>query len=100
MEALTVPISQFHISITLDTDLKLRLKSLAQEDNRTPHFLIKQAITSYVQGREKNRVLMKSLDDAAAHFEATGLHVTHEEVGAWIEQLQVNRNAKPPVCHL
>lgn len=42
------------------------------------------------------------IDDAVVadkHYRETGLHVTHEEVGAWIKSLKNNPNAQAPVCH-
>jgi len=57
------------------------------------------------QGIELNQVLSNAIDaylirDAWNHYKQTGLHVTNEEVGAWIAELEAgNDDAEPPVCH-
>ena len=46
------------------------------------------------------QAVLQSVDDSIAHFEATGLHITHEEVKAWAKELETNPQAKLPECHL
>ena len=39
-------------------------------------------------------------EESDKHAEATGLHVTSDEVNAWVESLKSNPNAKIPTCHV
>jgi predicted transcriptional regulator len=44
--------------------------------------------------------LLKLIDDGHAHFEATGLHVTTNEVRAWLTTARLNPDAPRPACHV
>lgn len=33
------------------------------------------------------------------HYQATGLHVTHEEMDAWLRELEQGREIAPPAVH-
>ncbi len=61
---------------------------------------MKEAIERYLKVEEAQQAILQSVDDSIAHFEATGLHITHTEVKAWAKELKTNRNAKLPECHL
>ncbi len=37
--------------------------------------------------------------DSWEHYEATGLHVTGEEVFAWLDRLAAGEDVDPPACH-
>lgn len=36
--------------------------------------------------------------DAHAHYQATGLHTTHDAMKAWVDSLSQNPNNAPPIC--
>ncbi|MFY9259642.1 MAG: ribbon-helix-helix protein, CopG family [Gallionella sp.] len=88
------------VTIKLDASYRDRLKSLAITKKRTSHYLMKEAIERYLKVEEAQQAILQSVDDSVAHFEATGLHITHEEVKAWAEALKTNRHAQLPACHL
>jgi hypothetical protein len=59
-----------------------------------------EAIEPSFKATETNQIILTSVDGSIAHFEATRLHITHNEVKAWAKEVKSNRNAKLPECHL
>jgi predicted transcriptional regulator len=87
------------VTLKLDTSQRDRIKSLALAKKRTSHYLMKEAIERYLKTEESQQVILSSVDDSITHFEATGLHINHNEVKAWAKEIKTNRNAKLPECH-
>jgi predicted transcriptional regulator len=88
-----------NVTIKLDLDHRARLKSLATVKKRTSHYLMKEAIERYLVIEEAQQTILKSVDDSIAHYEATGLHITLDEVKTWAREIKVNPNAQLPACH-
>ncbi len=86
-------------SIKLDDDLKGRLKHLATARQRTPHWLMKEAITEYVDREEKRQAFRQDAQQAWNEYQATGLHVTGDEVTAWLETWGTDDEKAAPECH-
>lgn len=53
-----------------------------------------EAIQQYLEREEKREALQ-----AWSDYQATGLHVPHEEADAWLAQLEIGEIVEPPVCH-
>jgi len=87
------------VTIKLGDSNRDRLKSLAVAKKRSPHYLMKEAIERYIAVEEAQQVILKSVDESVTHFEATGLHISFDEVKAWAQELKINRNAQLPACH-
>jgi predicted transcriptional regulator len=88
-----------HLTVKLDSDERLRLNSIAQAKQRTPHFIMREAITRYIEQEEVQQRFLAAAEQSRKHFAATGLHITHEEFSQWVEALQSNPQAKPPKIH-
>ena len=85
-------------SLKLDADLHERLRRLAGARQRTPHWLMREAIAQYV-GREEARERLRTDALAAwAEYQATGRHATGEAVDAWLARLEAGEDADPPDC--
>lgn len=87
------------VSVKLDSNEKERFSQLASTKQRSVHFLMLQAAREYLEREEKRVELYTKAHESFEHFQATGLHVTHEEMGAWINSLGTSNELKPPVCH-
>jgi len=87
------------VTLKLDTSHRDRLKSLAVAKKRTAHYLMKEAIERYLKAEEAQQAVLTSVDDSVANFEATGLHVTLDEVKTWSGDVRAKRNAQLPICH-
>ncbi|MDT3380203.1 CopG family ribbon-helix-helix protein [Labrys neptuniae] len=86
-------------SIKLDSKVKDRLQRLADARHRKPHWLMKEAIHQYVEREEKRQAFYDDARKAWDEYQATGLHVTGEEVAAWLETWGTDDEKASPVCH-
>ena len=87
------------IAIKIDEETKNRLKQLATTRNRTAHWLMREAITHYVEREEKRAAFRRETLDAWETFRTTGMHVSASEADAWLAQLEEGNDAEPPECH-
>ncbi|MPV56811.1 CopG family transcriptional regulator [Burkholderia sp. HI2761] len=86
-------------SIKLDPALQDRVRHLAEQRRRTPHWIMREAIAQYVAREEKRESFKQEAMQAWADYQSTGLHVTHEEMDAYLEKLEAGEAAEPPECH-
>jgi predicted transcriptional regulator len=87
------------VSIKIDEDIKVRVKRLADARQRTPHWLMREAINQYLEREEKREAFRQDTLKAWESYRATGLHVTAEEADAWLNQLEQGNDTEPPECH-
>jgi predicted transcriptional regulator len=87
-------------TLQLENSFCDRYRSLAAQKRRTTHYLMQEALEHYLKVEEHQQKILQSVDDSIDHFEATGLHITLEEVEAWAKELKTNPHAKLPPCHL
>jgi predicted transcriptional regulator len=86
-------------SVKLDAQVSEKLSQLATLKKRTPHYLMREAISLYV---EQEHVRQKAIVDAKASWESfqeTGKHITLEEFDAWVDDLEKDNNTPIPECH-
>jgi predicted transcriptional regulator len=88
------------VAIKIDDDLKARLKRLAEVRQRTSHWLMREAITQYVDREEKRESFRQDALRAWEAYRTTGLHVTAEEADAWLAKLEQGNDVDPPECHV
>ena len=81
-------------SIKLDSALKERIDRLAESQQRSAHWLMKQAIEDYVGRAEQEEALRTELVARHRRYQETGLHLTGDEVNEWIEATL--RGENPP----
>ncbi|PVZ82476.1 CopG family transcriptional regulator [Serratia sp. S1B] len=86
-------------SIKLDDDLKSRLQHLAESRRRSAHWLMREAITQYVEREEKRETYLRDAQNAWDEYQKTGLHLTQEEADNWLAQLEAGQDVEPPECH-
>lgn len=72
-------------SIKLDQDMKDRVRNLAEARKRTSHWVMREAISQYVEREEKREALRQETLRAWEEFQATGKHASAEEVNRWLE---------------
>ncbi len=88
------------VAIKIEADIKERVKRLAIARQRTPHWLMREAIRQYVEREEKRETFRQDAINAWNEYQATGLHVTMAEADAWLAKLGAGKDAKPPECHV
>jgi predicted transcriptional regulator len=88
------------VAIKIDEDMKVRVKRLAEARHRTSHWLMREAITQYVNREEKREAFRQDTIKSWDEYRATGLHVTAVEADAWLAELEQGTDIEPPECHV
>ena len=88
------------VTLKIDEPLRHRVKRIADARKRTPHWLMREAITTYVEREEAEEALRQEALAAWEEYQATGLHVTQEEMSAWLQSIGTEHELPPPECHL
>jgi predicted transcriptional regulator len=86
-------------SIKLDDQLKDRIQSLADARQRTSHWIMREAITQYVEREEQAEAFRRDTLAAWEDFQATGLHATGDEVDKWLASWGTENELPAPECH-
>ena len=75
------------------------VQNLAEAKKRSAHWLMREAITQYVERESKRESFRKDAVRAWEEYRDTGLHVT-EEVQEWLETWGTDNEEDAPQCHL
>ncbi|MGH8460459.1 MAG: CopG family ribbon-helix-helix protein [Stenotrophobium sp.] len=86
-------------TIKIDQDTKERMQRLADARQRTPHWMILDAIRQYVDREEKREAFRQDGIKAWREYQETGLHLTGDEVIAWLDTWGEENEAAVPACH-
>jgi predicted transcriptional regulator len=86
------------VAIKIDEDIKARVKRLAEARNRTAHWLMREAITQYVDREEKRESFRQDTLKAWDEYRTTGKHVSGEDADAWLAKLELGNDIGPPEC--
>ncbi len=82
------------VGVKLDEETRERLKRLGEIKQRTPHWIMREAILMYLE-REEGREREKREDlERWQRYQATGQHVSHEAVEAWLETWGTDRESE------
>ena len=87
------------VSIKIDEDIRNRIKRLADARQRSSHWMMLEAIRQYVEREEKREAFLQDGIRAWNEYQATGLHVTGDEVIAWLDTWGEENEQAAPVCH-
>jgi len=87
------------IAVKLDQDTRDRLKRLADAKDRSTHWMLREAVTQFVEREEKREAFRQAGLKAWEDHQATGKHVTHDEADAWLAKLEAGEEAEVPECH-
>ncbi len=87
-------------TLKVDQGIKDRIKLLADARHRTPHRVMLDAINEYVEREEKREAFRQDGVRAWEEYQATGMHVTHEEADAWLAKLEQGQDVDMPPCHV
>ena len=87
-------------SIKLDPNMKDRVQRVADSMRRTPHWVMKEAVEKYIADAERREAWERDSLEALKELDETGLHVTGDEVIAWLESWGTDDEKPAPECHL
>ncbi len=83
--------------VKLDPNIKERLDRLGEAKNRSPHWLMKDAILRYLEEEELNEQLKQ--ETLARWQEAeSGKTVSHKAVSRWLDTWGTETESKRPPC--
>ena len=88
------------MTIKIDLDTRERVQRLADARQRTSHWLMREAISQYVEREEKRQAYRQDGINAWKAYQANGLHVTSQEADAWLDKLEAGQDVEPPECHV
>lgn len=86
------------VTIKVEENITTRVKRLADARQRTSHWLMREAITQYVDREEKREAFRQDALKAWEDFRENGLHVTADEVDAWMAQLEQGNDVDLHSC--
>ena len=86
-------------SIKIDDELKERVQHLADLRQRSAHWIMREAIASYVSREEARESFKQEALDSWAAYQETGRHVTGNEVRAWLSTWGNEAETEVPPCH-
>jgi predicted transcriptional regulator len=86
-------------SIKLDDDLANRVRRLAGLRQRSPHWLMREAIRQYVAREEARESFRQEALASWSAYQETGRHLTGAEARTWLATWGTDAETGPPECH-
>ena len=86
-------------SIKLDNELKNRIKRLADTWQRSPHWIMCEAIREYVEREELREHFKQEALASWVAYQETGRHLTGQEVRDWLDTWGTDKETEVPQCH-
>jgi len=86
-------------SIKLDDEIKSRIQNIANIKERTPHWLMRKAITDFVEREEAKEAFKQEAISSWIDYKETGKHVTGDELNHWLDSWGTNEANNLPKCH-
>ena len=87
------------VAVKLDPQMLDRVKQLAEARDRSTHWMMREAVTQFVEREEKREAFRQAGLKAWADYQETGLHVSHNEADEWLAKLEAGEEADVPECH-
>ena len=97
---LTMPTATVPMSLRVDVSLRDRLQTLATRHKRSAHALAREAVITFIEQKEAEDRWNREAMDAYNDYKATGLHITHEEMEAWLDTWGTPNEQSVPQCHV
>jgi len=86
-------------SIKIDDDLKGRVQHLATLRQRSPHWIMREAIAQYVAREESRESFKQEALASWTAYQETGQHLTGTEVQTWLKTWGTETETVAPACH-
>ena len=84
------------VGIKLDAETKDRLRVLGRLRDRSPHWLMRAAITQFLEREETYEREKREDAERWERYVLTGEAFTSDEVGAWLESVGSDHELPPP----
>lgn len=86
-------------SIKLDDGLKSRIQNLANLRHRSAHWIMREAISEYVEREEARENFKQEALTSWATYQQTGQHLTGQEIHDWLSTWGTDKETELPKCH-
>lgn len=90
-------------SIKIDDELKSRIQHLASLRQRSSRWIMREAITQYVEREEARESFKREALASWAAYQETGQHLTGQEaliwLGSWVQMLRQSFPSAMTDCH-
>ena len=86
-------------SVKLDDDLKRRIQNLAESRQRSPHWIMREAIRNYGEREEARESFNREALASWEAYQETGRHLTGQELHDWLRTWGTDRETEIPDCH-
>lgn len=87
------------VSVKLEPEVRERMKRLARSRDRSPHWLMREAILRYIEREEAREAFLQTAREAWEEYRDTGLHSTEQEVFDWLAAWGSESEPPCPACH-
>lgn len=85
--------------IDVDAATQRRLDVLAKSRRQSAALIVAEAIENFLDRVENLTEAERAAIATLERQKQTGLHLTAEEVDAWLAQLEADNDIDPPQCH-
>lgn len=85
--------------LRIDSGLRARLMSLSERRGKSLEDIAQSALAEFLEREEARDRLNQDARAAWADYCETGLHVTADEVDAWLACLEAGESVDPPAPH-
>jgi len=86
-------------SVKLDESLKTRIQHLADVRHRSAHWIMREAIQSYVEREESRESFKQEALTSWTVYQETGQHLSGKEVQNWLDTWGTGDETELPQCH-
>ena len=87
-------------ALRLEPTLKHRAQALATAEQRTFSSVVRDALQLYLDQREAEQAEIRESLAAWHEYHQSGLHVTGDEMSAWLRTWGTDDEGTSPECHL
>lgn len=87
------------VSVKLDPAIRARVENLAQARHRSAHWVMREAISQYLEHEEKREAFRHDTLKAWEEYQETGLHVSAAEADSWLGSWGTDKELPAPACH-
>jgi predicted transcriptional regulator len=84
------------VGVKLDDELQIRLKAIAERSERSPHWLMKKAISEFIEREETAEQERQLLLERWNRYQETGEAIPHDTVVKWLETWGTEKEAPCP----
>lgn len=82
--------------IKLDENTRARLKALGEKRNRSPHWLMRTAIQTYLEREEQYEKEKQEDKERWERYQLTGQAISHDTAAEWLNNLADGKDTLCP----